>query len=406
MTAMISRRAANVGTISLLLSSTLLGACSDNVVAPSERPLLEPIASVGWNELARSLVVKYLHDPPLASRVYALLTVAQEQAVAAGVGLWRADGRRASDHAAVVGASATMLAYMYPGETAMLEQLARLDLGNPAWSADPAVSVQIGDSVGRAVARELILQARADNADATWTGTVPSGPGHWLSSEAPPEPPLRPLWGKVRPWFMASGDQLRPAPPPKFGSPEFQAALDEVRHYSDTRTDQQLHIAHHWANHEGTYAPAGRWNAIAADLVTAYDLSERDAVRVFAVLNMAMMDAGIAVWDAKYAYWCIRPSQADRAITTPVGLPNFPAYPSGHSGFSGAASDVLGYFFPGDRARLQAMAEEVAMSRLYGGVHFRFDNEVGLQVGRAVAAIAIAFDRARRGQTAYSRTVP
>jgi hypothetical protein len=55
---------------------------------------------------------------------------------------------------------------------------------------------------------------------------------------------------------------------------------------------------------------------------------------------------------------------------------------------------------------LQAMAEEVAMSRLYGGVHFRFDNEVGLQVGRAVAAIAIAFDRARRGQTAYSRTVP
>jgi membrane-associated phospholipid phosphatase len=121
---------------------------------------------------------------------------------------------------------------------------------------------------------------------------------------------------------------------------------------------------------------------------------------------MAMMDAGIAVWDAKYAYWCIRPSQADPAITTPVGLPNFPAYPSGHSGFSGAGSDVLGYLFPSERARLQAMAEEVAMSRLYGGVHFRFDNEAGLQVGRAVAAMAIAFDRARRGQTIYSAIAP
>jgi membrane-associated phospholipid phosphatase len=342
----------------------------------------------------------------MASRVYALVSVAQERAVAGSVGLWRPDGRRASDHAAVVGASAAILAYMYPGETKALEELARLDLANPAWSPEVGVSVELGDSLGRALARELILQARTDNADATWGGTVPAGAGRWFSSETPPEAPVRPLWGKVRPWLMSAGDQLRPKPPPKFGSAEFQAALEEVRHYSDTRTGQQLHIAQHWANHQGTYAPAGRWNAIAAELVTSHNLSEHDAVRVFALLNMAMMDAGIAVWDAKYAYWCIRPSQVDPAITTPVGLPNFPAYPSGHSGFSGAASDVLGYLFPSERARLRAMADEVAMSRLYGGVHFRFDNEVGLQVGRAVAEMAIAFERARRGQTIHSVAAP
>jgi membrane-associated phospholipid phosphatase len=106
-------------------------------------------------------------------------------------------------------------------------------------------------------------------------------------------------------------------------------------------------------------------------------------------MNMALMDAGISCWDAKFHYSLMRPSQADPAITTPVGLPNFPTYTSGHATFSGAASEVLVYLFPDQKDKVNAMAEEAALSRLYGGIHYRFDNEVGLAEGRAVGDLAV-----------------
>ncbi|HEX9755291.1 MAG TPA: vanadium-dependent haloperoxidase [Gemmatimonadales bacterium] len=374
-----------------------VAACSDGT-GPTEHPLFEPTASARWNAIARDLVIKYRTDPPMASRFYALVSVGQDRAVTAALGFVGA-GPRVLDHAAAVGASAAVLTYAYPSEAALIDSLARADLGNPLWSADPLVNVAAGDSVGRAIAAELIAERSTDGSGAVWTGTIPTGPGMWFSSLVPPQPPLRPLWGTVRPWLMAHGDQFRPESPPAFGSSGFQAALAEVRQYSDSRTQRELDIATHWGDGAGTYTPPGHWNRIAADLVIWYNLTERDVARVLAVLNRAMMDAGIAVWDAKYTYWLLRPSQAEPAITTPVGLPNFPSYVSGHSGFSGAASEVLGYFFPEERARLREQAEEAAMSRLYGGIHFRFDNEVGLRMGRAVGAIVIDHERSRGSQT-------
>ncbi|HKO19965.1 MAG TPA: vanadium-dependent haloperoxidase [Acidobacteriaceae bacterium] len=162
----------------------------------------------------------------------------------------------------------------------------------------------------------------------------------------PRQPSLRPLWGEVCPWLMQSGDQFRPAPPPAFGSPEFDAAVAEVRAISDHRTPEQLRIALFWADGAGTFTPPGHWNAIAADLVARHHLDERRAALTFTLLNTAVMDAGIACWDAKYHYWLIRPPEVDPAITTPVGLPNFPSYTSGHATFSGAASEVLGSLSP------------------------------------------------------------
>ena len=145
----------------------------------------------------------------------------------------------------------------------------------------------------------------------------------------------------------------------------------------------------------GTATPPGHWNAIAADLAERYHLDEERATQMFAFLNMALMDSGIACWDAKYTYWLIRPSQADPLITTPVGLPNFPSYVSGHATFSGAAATLLGAVFPAARRDLQAMADEAAMSRLYGGIHYRFDNDRGLEVGRKIGSLAVA--RLRHG---------
>lgn len=167
-----------------------------------------------------------------------------------------------------------------------------------------------------------------------------------------------------------------------------------MRTISDRRTDEQLRIARLWADGAGTSTPPGHWNQIASDLVGVSGWSELRQARTFALLNLAMMDAGICCWDAKYTYYLLRPSQADGAITTPVGLPNFPSYTSGHAAFSGAAADVLAYLFPGRADALRTMADEAAVSRLYGGIHYRFDSEVGLAGGRSIAQLAIARGRA------------
>src|SRR5437867_7945754 len=105
-----------------------------------------------------------------------------------------------------------------------------------------------------------------------------------------------------------------------------------------------------------------------------------------------MFDAVIGCWDAKLTYWFIRPWQADPAITVvpAVGKPNHPSYPSGHSCLSSSAAEVLSAFFPEERAQLDAMVTEAGLSRMYAGIHYRFDIETGQHRGRSVAAFTIA----------------
>ena len=144
----------------------------------------------------------------------------------------------------------------------------------------------------------------------------------------------------------------------------------------------------------GTPTPPGFWLHVASEGIAAHGLSEREATHVYALLGGAIFDALISCWDAKESYWFIRPWQADPSITVvaAVGKPNHPSYPSGHGCVSGAGAAVLGSFFPEERGRFDALATEAGVSRLYAGIHYRFDIETGLQLGRSVAALAIAAD--------------
>ena len=108
------------------------------------------------------------------------------------------------------------------------------------------------------------------------------------------------------------------------------------------------------------------------------------------LMSAAGFDAAIGCFDAKYFYWYIRPPQADPLIVTAFPTPPHPSYPSAHSCISGALTGVLAGVFPSERARLDAVAEEASLSRLYAGIHYRFDMEAGRALGRAVAAIALA----------------
>jgi len=376
-------------------------ACADQPTAPRQTysrasasdavKFWESGASVYWNGVARELVVKYLFNPFQAIRTYAILSTSQYNAViAAEKGR---DGKlHPSPMAAVAGASVTALTYIFPAEAAGLEALVDDQLASTPWPGEGHTDWAAGEAAGRAVAETVVARARTDGFFAPFTGTIPVGAGVWFSSASPPAPPIGVLFGKARTYFLESGDQFRPSPPPAFGSPDFFAALREVRQVSDTRTPEQDALAKFWAFPVGTYSPSGYWNDQASQLAVRYHLREREAAHVLALVNMTGFDAIVACHDAKYAYWLLRPTQADPGITLSIGLPNFPSYPSNHACLSSAQAAVLGAMFPAEKSRLRALAEEAALSRLYGGIHYRFDNETGLRLGRMVAALALRSD--------------
>ena len=231
----------------------------------------------------------------------------------------------------------------------------------------------------------MVAQAAADNYLISSPVAPPATPDMWVSSSSPV---VRSLFG-TRPFFLTSPDQLRAPAPPAVGSPQFAAALAEVRQIADTRTAEQTAIAQSWNTSSGPYT-AGALNLIADGLIHEHRVNELEAARILAFGNAAAFDAQIACWDTKFAYWFERPSQADPAITMAIALPNHPSYPSGHSCMTAALLAVVADAFPEARARLDAMVEEAGMSRVYGGIHYRFDIEAGREIGRAAAALALS----------------
>ena len=137
---------------------------------------------------------------------------------------------------------------------------------------------------------------------------------------------------------------------------------------------------------------SGYWNREAAILAGAHAFDERRTAHVLALASMAAFNALIACNDAKYVYWLLRPTQADPAIKLGIGLPNFPSYPSNTACISAAESEVIAAFVPSERERLRALADESAHSRIYAGIHYRFDGVAGLDLGRRVARQALRMD--------------
>ena len=357
----------------------------------------EATASVRWSALTRDLIeAKPAAEKPnqqAGFRAFAYLTLAQYRATVA------AEARpgippHPSPQGAVAAASATVLSALFPTDASLFASRLQVEESEAAASTRAASAFAAGEAIGRAVGVQVVAAMQTDNFNAVWTGTVPTGPGFWSSDFDPPRPPLLPLLGEMRPFFLQSGDQFRPPPPPAFGSPAFLAALAEVRHFSDTRTPEQLRIAQFWA----MPAVGSFWNEEATDRIARHHLNERRSAYTLALMHMAMMDANIACHDAKFTYWFIRPYRADPAIVTPIARPPHPSYPSDHACVSGSAADVLGDIFPSDAGRLAALADEAAESRLYAGIHYRFDKDAGLRIGRQVADLALSsgIDDARR----------
>jgi len=348
----------------------------------------EVTASVRWSAITRDFIAsKPAAEKPnqqAAFRAFAYLSLAQYRAVVAAHDS-RGRPPHASPRGAASAASAVVLGSLFPQDAGFFESQLRAQESDVGGQPDAHGAFAAGEAVGRTVGMQIAELARTDGFDAVWTGTVPTGPGFWSSDFDPPRPPLLPLLGQMRPFFLKSGDQFRPGPPPSFGSEAYLAALAEVRQISDHRTADQLRIAEFWA----MPTVAAFWNEEATTLITHNRLDERRAAHALALMHMATMDANIACHDAKYTYWLIRPYRADPAITTPIARPQHPSYPSNHACVSGTSAYVLGALFPADAARLAAMADEAGESRLYAGIHYRFDKDAGLRIARQVAALVL-----------------
>jgi len=409
-------------------------------------------AVLRWNEIMRELVAKHnvppyqnpdgtypfpnannplayplfpFSNPPYAARAYAYLSAAQYDACVAAYYYKSLYNRAApftvdatiqtllpkstlpsypSEDAVVEGASIELLKLLFPGDQDYINQRAeehkraRLIAG-----ANVRSDLDAGETLGRAIAAKFIARARGDRAGAAigtqaqWTqfetDATAKGETPWYSQESPKRPPMLPLFGKVKTWLFDSLTMvttIRPPAPPSTGSAQFKTETAEIYQMQKDLTREQKAIATFWSDGVGTYTPPGHWNYIAATEFVQQNFSEARWARNMALLNMSIMDAGIVCWDAKYFYFNPRPMQIDTRIKTDLGLPNFPAYISGHSTFSGAASTVLGYIIPTKAQQFIDMAKEASVSRMYGAIHFRSDCEVGLTTGNKVGSYAIS----------------
>jgi hypothetical protein len=408
---------------------------------------------VRWNEIARELAAKYnlpaapnpdgtypapdplnpgrypyfpSAHPPYASRMFAYWSAAQFDALIVAwklkyqyqrVAPYRVDPSIATllpedqlpswpaAPAVMATVSEAILIAMFPNERDFIQQKAVEHRNSAIWSGTHVWSdITAGNEVGRQVAQVFLQRAAGDGmksaqpalavADSIATAALLRYGWQWESLDLPVRAGgLVPFFGKVKAWCVSDVPALRPAAPPAPGSPEFEEDVAELKQIANNLTREQRRIANFWADGPGTYTPPGHWNRKAAELVVQYRQNPLRTARTFAYMNMAVMDAGICCWDTKYYYHYPRPSQLIPGFKTILGVPNFPAYTSGHSSFSGAAATVLSHFFPNDRQTLSAWAEEAAVSRLYGGIHYRFDSEVGLQQGRTVAEFALEVAR-------------
>jgi len=375
----------------LALLPSVLAACSDDaaLTEPEAIPTdsVRVTASVRWNQRAVALIVA---RPPASngqaavSRILTYLSLAQYRAVLAAQSAPQ-QPKSPSLAAAVGGASVAVLNAFFPLDVAANEAQLNSDLAVPPWPGSRNEDVAAGEALGRKAGADIATQSRADNYLVVAPPAPPVGNGYWTSAAGAGL--VRSFHG-AKAFFLPDAGALRAPPPPAYGSTEFTAALAEVRAISDKRTAEQLSIAQFWNTASGPFT-TGALNLTVDDVIREHGRNEADAARILAYANVAAWDAQIACWDTKLTYWFIRPSQADPAITLPIGLPNHPSYPSGHSCITGAIMTVLADAFPTQKSRFDAIVEEAGMSRVYGGIHYRFDIDAGREIGRKAAALAL-----------------
>jgi hypothetical protein len=401
--------------------------------------------------------------PCRAARAMAIVHIAMFDAVNAVVGEYQsytgvcAPSGAVSLYAAVSQAAHDTLAALFPSQAAAFDSSLAQDIGRENNLKAKANGVQLGRTAAAA-----ILALRASDGSQHLEPRVgvdlftSNLPGHWRQDPISLIPlALGGHWHACRPFVMQTGDQFRAPPPPALTSAEYAAAYNETKRLGGDgavtpteRTPEQTFIGTFWA-YDGTpslCAPPRLYNQIALQIADQMKSSDIEIARLLALVNVAMADAGIAVWDSKFHYDFWRPITAIHESDTGTGptgsgdgnastvgdptfrplgapasnltgpnfTPPFPAYPSGHAGFGGALFETLRQFYGTDAVAFTFVSdefngltrdnqsllrpykprsfssfsqaeEENGQSRIYLGIHWSFDKTQGIAQGRRVA---------------------
>jgi hypothetical protein len=405
-----------------------------------------------WNQILRGLVAKYnlppaplpnntypvpnaenpfadpnfpFANPPYAARAYSYVSVAQYDAMKVSWYYKYLYNRPApytndtgiqalvpkttlpaypSEDAVMSGVTAELLKALFPAAVQEITLKAADQRNAALWSGKASsTDISAGLALGKSIAALFTARAATDGMGAAggnptlWQqladNATSRGETPWVSLDSPPRPPMLPAFGAVKAWMMTPAQIVseRPLPPPSTTSSEMTDQVNEVKYYADNLTRERIAIVHKWADGAGTYTPPGHWNDLAAEYIRDANFSEVRAARAYALLNMAMHDAAVGCWETKFFYFNPRPTQIDPGIRTGTGIPNFPAYTSGHSTFSSAAATVLSYLFPAHTAYFEGESQEASLSRLYGAIHYRADIDAGANHGKRIGSYTVTF---------------
>lgn len=385
------------------------------------QPVVRTDVVLRWNEVMLQAVKADRTPPPMASRNMAIVHAAIYDAVNALDRTHEAfrvnalpEAGASAQAAAAVAAHRTLVS-LYP------RQVARFDAAlDDTLAAVPDGPGKVrGMRLGKQVAEAILGWRRTDGARRVVRYTPGTRTGDWRPTPPGFRPGLMPQWIWLRPFCIARASDFRAEAPPPITSAAYTASFKEVKAvgglFSPARTPEQTLIARFWDDGTGTVTPPGHWNRIAAEVARRRGNRLADNARMFALLNLALADAAIVAWDCKFKYSYWRPitgihnadldgnpdTDRDPAWTPLLTTPPFPSYTSGHSTFSGAAAAMLACFYGTDAVRFSSTSEttpgvvrhfasfssaaaEAGKSRIYGGIHWEFDNQQGLAAGRAV----------------------
>jgi hypothetical protein len=277
------------------------------------------------------------------------------------------------EYSVAAGVAVTVIEHYFPKMRDSVNKLAQQLMAAriAAGVAFPG-DTRAGFELGKTIAQKEIERTKGFTPATAWNGKMPQGPGVWKGKR-----PMFPLAGTNKTVVLDSSSQFRPAPPP-----DFAKDMEEMKNFKQTFSTRSN--AFYWASNNFWF------DALNQKLFEHnLHLNPPRAARLYALTAIGSYDGFVACWDAKYAYWGMRPDQYDTTWRSLVPTPPFPGYPSGHAALSGLMGELYSYFFPAEKAWFRKKAKDAAESRFQAGIHFRSDNEVALELGRKVAAAII-----------------
>lgn len=382
-----------------------------------------------WNQIMlEATLVPPATPAPVSTRSTAIVQAAVFDAVNGidphytPIHVFRTGPRNASKRGAAVQAAYAILIRLYPAQSDMFGQQRSASLAAIArgWDAERPESIQKGVEWGQTVADSIWAWRSNDGFAQTpppFTGGT--APGEWRPTPPAFLPGLTPQLAHVTPWVIQSPSQFRPAGPPALDSVEYTVVFDEIKAMgsisSTSRTPDETAAALFW--NPGN--PPDFWDPVGAALAKKHHFDLLRTAHLLAQMNLAMSDAMIGCWDAKYTFVSWRPVTAipladadgnpdtapDPTWTPLLVTPPFPGYPSAHSCASGAAAWVLAHHFgnntaitvsndalPGQTRSFESFSAalaEVVDARVFGGIHYRTDCEAAQALGESVAEYVI-----------------